>query len=359
MKAPQAVSPEGDACERAARQGALFADATPVVAPVIASYGAGVDSTAMLIDMIEAGERVDHVLFADTGSEKLQTYQFLELFRVWLAERGVPLTVVRYRPQSTRHFPLYETLDENCLTNATLPSIAFGRGACSQKWKAEPQHRWTLQHTPAQIAWAAGLKVVKLIGYDCSGADQRRFAEANGKDDPLYEYRYPLRDRGWTRDDCKARIRAAGLPVPPKSACFMCTATKPDELHEMAPGHLRRIVLMEARAKPRLRGIEGLWRRAVEGKRRGSTPRPGSMTQYIREQGLLPAHEIDAIIAAAPMGLTPVAGVPLQLLADDEEAAEHAPGCNPIERAAWEPVFLVREAMNEGTGRELYRGIAA
>lgn len=41
-----------------------------VEVPVVAAYGAGLDSTAMLVEMVEAGERVDHVLFADTGAEK-------------------------------------------------------------------------------------------------------------------------------------------------------------------------------------------------------------------------------------------------------------------------------------------------
>lgn len=37
---------------------------------------------------------------------------------------------------------------------------------------------------------------------------------------------------------------------------------------------------------------------------RGATPRPGSMTEYICDQALLPADEIDRIIALAPQSLT-------------------------------------------------------
>ena len=59
-----------------------------------------------------------------------------------------------------------------------------------------------------------------------------------------------------------------------------------------------------ARAKgwPRGEGlplIEGLWRRRVKGCR-GAVPKPGSMTEYIREKGLLPSREIDRLIAATP-----------------------------------------------------------
>jgi hypothetical protein len=50
--------------------------------------------------------------------------------------------------------------------------------------------------------------------------------------------------------------------------------------------------LLEARAKPRLHTVEGLWRKSTKTK-------PGSMTQFIADQGLLPADEI-AHIRAVP-----------------------------------------------------------
>jgi hypothetical protein len=48
--------------------------------------------------------------------------------------------------------------------------------------------------------------------------------------------------------------------------------------------------------------MSGLWRKSVKGLR-GATPKPGSMTEYIRQQGLLPADEIDAIAASAAEAL--------------------------------------------------------
>jgi hypothetical protein len=306
--------------------------ALPNRSPVLAAWGCGVDSTSYLIEMIEGGDRVepgseivDHVLFADTGAEKPTTYMYLELFARWLEDRGIPLSVVRYQPQRYKNFPAYRSLDENCFTNATLPSIAFGFSSCSQKWKIAPQNKWTESWKPAIDIWNAGGKVTKLIGYDCSPADLKRYAEREGYVDDRYHYRYPLREWGWKRPDCEERIRRAGLPVPPKSACYMCTATKPHELHntdDFPPSLLRRIVLMEARAAPRLTTTEGLWRKAVKGTN-GSTPKPGSMTQYIREQGLLPASEIEHIIEAAPAALLAwqdwAAGVPLEQRSDMKE----------------------------------------
>lgn len=279
-----------------------FFRSAEVQAPVMVAYGAGVDSTAMLIEMIERGERIDIALFADTGSEKPETYAYLEMFRGWLADRGVRLITVRYEPRNFKHYPPYRTLDENCFTNGTLPSISFGFSSCSQKWKVEPQNAWTERWEPAVAAWAAGKKVVKCIGYDCSPADAKRYAHAEGYQDDRYEYRYPLREWGWKREDCIARIERAGLPVPVKSACFMCGASKPWEIEALPVQQLRRIVLMEARAAPRLTKSEGLWRKSVAGMR-GATARPGSMTVFIRDKGLLPAEEIEQIVEMAPRAL--------------------------------------------------------
>ena len=286
-------------CRTIARQSDFFSQVTP---PVIAAYGAGVDSTAMLIELLERGDRVDIALFADTGSEDPATYAYLSRFERWLDKHGVPLIVVRYEPKNFKNWPAYRTLEENCLTNGTLPSKAFGFGSCSIKWKVAPQNHWTQRWAPAQAIWAAGGRVIKLIGYDCSPADNKRYAEAEGYDDVRYDYRYPLRELGWDRRACEERIIRAGLPLPTKSACYFCPVTKPHELHRRSVVQLRRIVLMEARAKPRLRTVQGLWRTAVKGCR-GAQARPGSMTEYIRVHGLLPVDDMRAISDLAPTHL--------------------------------------------------------
>lgn len=213
-----------------------------------------------------------------------------------MTAHGIAHEIVRYVPKRFKHWPPYYSLLENCLTNATLPSISMGRHSCSLKWKVEPADRWTAAWTPAIAAWARGYRVTKLIGYDASPADDRRYAHVAGYDDPRFLFRYPLRDWGWDRERCAARIRAAGLPVPIKSACFFCGAAKPHKIATLPRWCLRLIVLMEARAAPRLRTVEGLWRSSTK-------RRPGSMTEFIRRAALLEAAEIDAIIAGAPVDL--------------------------------------------------------
>lgn len=63
---------------------------------------------------------------------------------------------------------------------------------------------------------------------------------------------------------------------------------KPVEFEDLEPRDLRQIVLMEARAAPRLQTVEGLWRKSTK-------TRPGRMTDFIAANGLLPENEISDI----------------------------------------------------------------
>ena len=261
--------------------------------PFVLAYGMGVDSTAIIVGLVARKMRPDLIMFADVGGERDETYAYLAVINAYLEFNGFPkVTVVKYVPKNFKHWPPYYTLEENCLTNGTLPSKAFGFGSCSLKWKAAPQHAYVKKWAPAVEAWARGEKVLKAIGYDCSTRDVQRREKADKFTSTyqdtfadFYEYWYPLQEWGWDRDRCMAEIATAGLPVPAKSSCFFCPAMKPAEVDTLPKDKLKRIVLMETRAKPRLRTVEGLWRKATK-------KRPGSMTEYIAKQGLLTADEI-------------------------------------------------------------------
>ena len=266
--------------------------------PLVVAYGVGVDSTAVLVEFVRRGIRPDVILHADVGAEKPETVHYIPIMNAYLAAHGFPtVTVVRYIPKKFKHWPPYYSLEENCLTNGTLPSISFNFRfkSCSQKWKAAPQHAYLKAWRPAVERWASGGKVKKVIGYDAGVKDKKRVTYACNAEmhADLYEYWYPLPEWGWDRERCMAEIAAAGLPVPPKSSCFMCAAMHPEEIEALGIDQLRRIVRLEARARPRFKSIKGLWGA-------GSKKRSGSMTEYIRAKGLLPAAEIDTIIAQTP-----------------------------------------------------------
>lgn len=265
--------------------------------PLIVAHGVGRDSTALIIELHKRGIRPDAILFANVGSEKRGTYEFVPIFNEWLRSVGFPtITVVRYQPVSAP----YRSLEGNMILNATLPGATFNRGSCTMKFKVEPQNRWTAAWGPAKRAWAAGRRVVKMIGFE--SGEEYRLTRADckahaAKDDDRYEYRYPLIDWGMSLEDCIETIKEAGLPVPPKSACYFCPNQQTEEVHDLSDEDRARIMLMELTAEPYNEKIHGLWRRP-----RKADGRPGSITEYILKEGLsfVPLSEIASRVVLNP-----------------------------------------------------------
>jgi hypothetical protein len=211
---------------------------------VVVCYGGGVDSTAMLIKLRDAGIVPDAITFADVGAEKPETYETVRKIDVWLKAQGFPLvTWVKKIPKAETG---YKTLVGNNYKNETLPSLAFGKKSCSIKWKADPQDYFLkgkskgpytyARHPVYQEALDQGKKIVKLLGYDAGPADLRRSKNVK-REDEFFLYSYPLQDLGMTRGDCIATIVAEGLEVPIKSACFFCPASQVWELYWLAGTH--------------------------------------------------------------------------------------------------------------------------
>jgi hypothetical protein len=272
--------------------------------PVLVSYGAGTNSTAMLIEMVARGERIDAILFADTGGERPETYAFLALFSAWLSDQGYPaITVVRHLLRDGT----FQSLEDECLSKAILPSIAYGFKKCAGKFKLEPQTKWTNAWPAARSAWIRRARVIKLIGF---GVDERGRAEkgnayqddawyrryVDGESIPniarsevaepgdrnqlrnlsrriteacRYRKRYPLIEFGMGRDECVETIARAGLPPPGKSACFFCSSSKLHEIRALTIPLRNRAIALEDTARPGLTAIKGLgrsfaWRDVLE-----------------------------------------------------------------------------------------------
>ena len=128
----------------------------------IVSYGAGTNSTALLIEMVNRGIPVDLITFADTGAERPQTYEYLKMFSDWLVTKGYP-EIITLRAETPSKIG---GIEQFCLTHKTLPSIAFGYKKCSQQFKGDPQDKFIKNHPMVKEVWARGEKVNKYIGYD-------------------------------------------------------------------------------------------------------------------------------------------------------------------------------------------------
>jgi hypothetical protein len=224
--------------------------------PHIVAFGGGVDSTAMIIGLINENRPIDLILFADTGAEKPHTYEHINTFSHWLKDKGYPeITIVK----KVRRDGSLETLEEECHRRKNLPSIAYGFKSCSQKHKIQPQDKFLNNWQPTIDCWSAGLKAVKYIGYDAN--ESHRAANASKRLDPKYNYEYPLIEWNWDREECLDVISKAGLNPPGKSACFFCPSSKKKEiieLYETYPDLMDRAIKIEEQAE--LTSIKGLGR---------------------------------------------------------------------------------------------------
>lgn len=287
-------------------------------APLVICYGAGVDSTALLVELVRRNVRPDLILFADTGAEKPETYAFLPLFTEYLVAHGFPaVTTVRLTGQKWRN------LEHQCLDTRQLPSLAFGGHSCSVKWKILPQHYYCRNWEPALRAWSGGQRLIKAVGYDASAADQRRscrtFVTAANRTDYLYyRFWYPLQEWNLTREDCISIIRYTGIEPPPKSSCHFCPAMKRHEVVQISranPDLFSRALAIEDtfRQGPHYRppdtGADGKLRRGTEGLGRNWSWRsfyesgfeyPADRRRRLREERLFPlfANQINSSIPA-------------------------------------------------------------
>ena len=160
------------------------------------SFGAGVNSTALVILLVWQGWR-GPILFADTGAERDETYSFLHVFNEWLGEYGLSITRIGADYRSNYYRPnLINAMEAYC-------QIPFMRARwCTKEYKIRPIKRWCNQN-----------------GYDFNqcfvGIAYDEAHRQPGKIRPLVDWKV-------TRSDCARVIQEAGLPVPPRSGCWCC-----------------------------------------------------------------------------------------------------------------------------------------
>src|SRR5262245_47929671 len=105
----------------------FMAQGQPAKQPLVFAHGVGVDSVAVTVELARRGIRPDLILHADPGAEHEGTYAYLPILNAYLRSVDFPeVVVVKYVPKNFKNWPPYYTIEENCLTNGTLPSLAFG-----------------------------------------------------------------------------------------------------------------------------------------------------------------------------------------------------------------------------------------
>lgn len=204
---------------------------------IVVNYGGGINSTALIIGAIKKEIQIDLIVFADTGSERPETYQYLDTFGDWLRPHGLRIEVVRWIRKLPPYTGEFIPLHVACEQQKTLPSKAFGYSGCSLKWKGQPVDFNVKNNNRAIAVHKAGGLIERWIGYDADEPERADRMLAKNPDPSWFKWRAPLVEWGWGRAECADAIEAAGLPLPGKSACWLCPSMTKNEIRGLATDH--------------------------------------------------------------------------------------------------------------------------
>ena len=185
----------------------------------VLSMGGGVQTTACLL---KYWKEYDYVIFADTGGEYPETYEYMSNYlRPFCESKGIPFIIVR-KEQDEK--PI--SLEQYCLDSGQIPSRNFKW--CTDKFKRRPMNKFL-----RSLGATKKNPIIKDIGFSLD--ESHRMGK---NEDPLYvKHNYPLMDDKITRRMCHEIIKDAGFPSPPKSACYYCYNSRKKEVLALKVSH--------------------------------------------------------------------------------------------------------------------------
>lgn len=220
------------------------------------SYGAGMQTFALLV-MAEQGELdIDEVVFADTGAEHPETYLHIEKVAKPICERiGIPFRTVRMektvtdismlqgdelkkyramlretedmtrknkavmRTQENMKYPVQQktvtNLRDEIIARRRVPSINPQSRWCTSDSKLVPIYKGYIRKEQEK-----GNYVKPCVAY--IGLSYEELTRMYNPRLTEYTVEYPLIGRKMTRKDCILYVTEHGYEVPPKSGCYFC-----------------------------------------------------------------------------------------------------------------------------------------
>ena len=222
------------------------------------SLGAGVQSSTMALMAMhgEIGPPPDAAIFADTGAEPEEVYQWLDYLEPLL------------------DFPVYRVMYKEGLQANIEESLAGGRFAgapfftesdagregrlrrqCTKEFKIQPVERKMRELCGIQ----PGQQARKLLMYTWQGISTDEIQRARRSTHKWQEFRYPLLENRVSRQDCINWMEKQGYERPPRSACIWCPYHNDAEWRRMKaedPGSWSEAVRMDEMIRGGVRGTE-------------------------------------------------------------------------------------------------------
>ena len=194
----------------------------------ILSYGGGVNTVALMIMLVRNNMPLDEVVFADTGGEVPETYDYISVTQEYLDRNNIPFKTLVARKE--------EDLYSCSFRRKVFPS-AIWRWS-TRDFKVRPIHGYYRN---------LGCHVNQYMGIAYDEVDRMR--------DSQVEYVtniYPLIEKQVTRQGCVEIIENEGLPIPVKSGCFFCPFSTFDRwkwLYHTHPDLYDKAIVLEENSK--------------------------------------------------------------------------------------------------------------
>lgn len=190
-------------------------DPGPPTPPLhIVQLSGGKDSTAMLIEMLRRGMRVDRIQYADVGemAEFVEMYPYIDRVEAYIGRPVVRLKSKKHTARSI--FYGYPTRGKHMDEIRGFP-LTIGAGCRYRSWLKSDV-----------LEEAAGAGNIIYIGF--AAGEERRAESSEYTKSKRNQYRFPLIEWGMTEQDCLAYTRRIGLWNPlydhfSRLGCFWCT----------------------------------------------------------------------------------------------------------------------------------------
>lgn len=189
-------------------------------------FGGGVQSMGVLVLAAQGKLQYDHFVFCNVGedSEDPLTLQYLrEIAEPYAEEHGLNLVELRH-PTDTVLQRIKRT-KKSVVIPAFMNNGMPASRSCTADFKVRIHAKWLKEQ-------GATVENPAITGLGISTDEMQRMKNDSGF--AWQQLEYPLIDLRLSRHQCMSIIERAGLPIPPKSACWFCPHHKMHEWRRMA-----------------------------------------------------------------------------------------------------------------------------
>lgn len=191
----------------------------------IVSFGAGVNTGAMLTILRLKKIPIEECIYADTKTNWDSEYNWIENeAKPYLKKERIKFTIVHSKIKTTKGTG---SLYGFCMDRKIIPPAS--RRECTDKFKIKPIIDYIKNTYPNDLCFMyigydsdEPIRAKKLLDYK----DINKRTKRNNFKRLPYIPVYPLLQYNISRKRCKELIKALGLRVPDKSRCYICPFMK-------------------------------------------------------------------------------------------------------------------------------------